>query len=237
MENAAFIIFKNFPDAFLLFGGATLVLYHDSVRHSADLDLLPMTSPQPSRVQIISSLERELTPTAQIMQLGDLRFDTDNSGAPEGRISVTTATGLRLFRVDLTGFGSAIESQIETHHAEAAPGLTAVIRSATKELLLLQKAEAFLQRRYVKARDAYDIHLLKQVGAMLSANLRAHLQDAILANELDSDVISDRIMRIGPELCRLELKPILPPDVYFPLEEVGFGPLRAALKDLYEEWL
>jgi hypothetical protein len=41
MEVAVFAIFRDFPDAFVLFGGATLVLYHDSVRHSADLDLLP----------------------------------------------------------------------------------------------------------------------------------------------------------------------------------------------------
>lgn len=27
MESAAFAIFKDFPDAFVLFGGATLVLY------------------------------------------------------------------------------------------------------------------------------------------------------------------------------------------------------------------
>jgi hypothetical protein len=40
MENAIFAIFRDFPDAFLLFGGATLVLFHESVRHSADLDLL-----------------------------------------------------------------------------------------------------------------------------------------------------------------------------------------------------
>jgi hypothetical protein len=40
MENAVFAIFRDFPDAFLLFGGATLVLFHESVRHSADLDLL-----------------------------------------------------------------------------------------------------------------------------------------------------------------------------------------------------
>ena len=30
MEVAAFAIFRDFPDAFVLFGGATLVLYHDS---------------------------------------------------------------------------------------------------------------------------------------------------------------------------------------------------------------
>jgi len=236
MENAAFTIFTDFPDAFLLFGGATLVLYHDSVRHSADLDLLPITSQWPSRAQIITSLERDLRPIAQIMGIGDLRFDTDNPDAQEGRILVTTADQ-RLFRVDLTRFGSAIESEIEAHSVEGQLGLTAVIKSATKELLLLQKAEAFLLRRNVKARDAYDVHLLKQVGATLNANLRAHLQDALLSNEIDSDAISYRITRIDIDLCRLELKPILPLDVYSPLEDVGFETLRDALKDLYGEWL
>ena len=47
MEAAAFAIFRNFPDAFVLFGGATLILYHDSVRHSADLDLLSRGSQLP----------------------------------------------------------------------------------------------------------------------------------------------------------------------------------------------
>ena len=64
-------------------------------------------------------------------------------------------------------------------------------------------------RRSVKARDAYDIHLLNEIGAVLSLNLRAHLQDTILGNEIASETISDRIDRIGVNLCRLELKPIL----------------------------
>ena len=39
MQLAAGVLFQDFPDSFLLFGGATLLLFHDSVRHSADLDL------------------------------------------------------------------------------------------------------------------------------------------------------------------------------------------------------
>ena len=155
MEQAAFAIFRDFPDAFLVVGGATLVLYHDSVRHSADLDLLSRASPLPSPEEIIACLKRDLAPAAQIMQLGDLRFETKNSDAHEGRIFVTTNSNQRLFRVDLTRFDSAIESEIEAHPVEGESGLSAVIKSATKELLLLQKAEAFLMRRAVKARDAY----------------------------------------------------------------------------------
>jgi hypothetical protein len=49
MENSMFAIFRDFPDAFLLFGGATLGLFHESVRHSADLDLLARGTSLPKR--------------------------------------------------------------------------------------------------------------------------------------------------------------------------------------------
>jgi hypothetical protein len=237
MEHAAVTIFKDFPDAFVLFGGATLVLYHDSVRHSADLDLLSRTAGFPSPEEISASLQRDLTPVGQIMELGELRFQLERSNSREGRIFVSTSAGRRLFRIDLTRLGSAIESEIEDHPIEGESGLSAVIKSATKELLLFQKAEAFLMRRSVKARDAYDINLLNEIGAVLSPNLRAHLQDTILGNEIDSETISDRIDRVGVDLCRLELKPILPANIYSELEEAQFEPLRNALRYLYKEWL
>ncbi len=237
MEHAAVTIFKDFPDAFVLFGGATLVLYHDSVRHSADLDLLSRTAVFPSPEEISASLQRDLIPVGQNMELGELRFQLERSNSREGRIFVSTGAGRRLFRIDLTRLGSAIESEIEDHPIEGESGLSAVIKSATKELLLFQKAEAFLMRRSVKARDAYDINLLNEIGAVLSPNLRAHLQDTILGNEIDSETISDRIDRVGVDLCRLELKPILPANTYSELEEAQFEPLRNALRYLYKEWL
>src|SRR6202451_621274 len=81
MESAAFSIFRDFPDAFVLFGGATLVLYHESVRHSADLDLLYRAATPPSPEEIISSLQRDLTPVAEIMELGRLHFQLDLSNS------------------------------------------------------------------------------------------------------------------------------------------------------------
>ncbi len=237
MEAAAFAIFRDFPEAFVLFGGATLVLFYDSVRHSADLDLLSRGAQVPPRQEIAASLERELMPIGRIMELGALALQIDTSDTRLGRIFVSTDTGQRLFRVDLCRLGSAIESEIEDHRVDGDAGISAVIKSATKELLLLQKAEAFLLRRAVKARDAYDIYLLKGLGTTLSTNLRAHLHDTVLANEIDSSTISSRIDRVDVKLCVLELKQILPPDVYEVLEDAGFEPLRNAVKELYEEWL
>jgi hypothetical protein len=150
---------------------------------------------------------------------------------------VTTSTGQRLFSIDLTRIGSAIASEIEAHEVEGDKGLSAAIRSATKELLLLQKAESFLLRRNVKARDAYDIHYLGQIGATLSPNLQAHLQDSLSGNEIDANTISDRIAGVDAKLCQLELKNYLPAEIYSSLESVNFGPLRDALSNLYREWL
>lgn len=234
MENAAFAIFREFPDAFVLFGGATLVLYHGSARHSADLDLLPRSASGPSPKEVVACLQRDLTPIAEILRFGELEFEILTSDGQEGKISVTARSGQRLFRIDLTRFGSAIASEVEDHPIE---GEDAVIRSASKDLLLLQKAEAFLLRRAVKARDAYDIQLLQGTGAALNPILTAHLEDTVLGNEIDSATITDRIAEIDVGLCRLELKPILPPNIYSALENEGFEPLRDALRGLYKEWL
>ena len=78
MEHAAVSIFRDFPDAFVLFGGATLVLYHDSVRHSADLDLLPRGAELPPHVEIVACLERDLPTIAETIGLGGLEFETEN---------------------------------------------------------------------------------------------------------------------------------------------------------------
>jgi len=139
MENAIFAIFREFPDAFLLFGGATLVLFHESVRHSADLDLLARGTPLPTRDEIINTLKRELSPIAQILQLGELQFGSTGSGTEEGSIFVSSSSGQRLFRVDLTKFGSAIESEIETHRIEAQSGESVEIKSATRNCFFFRR--------------------------------------------------------------------------------------------------
>jgi hypothetical protein len=122
MEHAAFTIFKNFPEAFVLFGGASMVLYHDSVRHSADLDLLHRAVPSPSPEQIVLSLQRDLSPMANIMGLGDLRFAILGANGQDGKISVTAGTGQRLFRVDLTSFGSQSKARFRIIPSKKTPG-------------------------------------------------------------------------------------------------------------------
>jgi hypothetical protein len=168
--------------------------------------------------------------------MGSLAFEFENLADREARIYVNSI-GRRLFRVDLTRLGSAIESEVESHPVDSEGHGSAVIKCVSKDLLLLQKAEAFLLRRSVKTRDAYDVHWLGKRGAKLTPTLRAHLEDSIRMSELDSEAIATRINKVDRKLCLLELKPILPGDVYAALEDSDFEPLRERLKELYEEWL
>jgi hypothetical protein len=48
MREAAIIIFDTFPETLVLVGGANLVLFQESVRHSADLDFFPVSGEMPN---------------------------------------------------------------------------------------------------------------------------------------------------------------------------------------------
>jgi hypothetical protein len=72
MRVAAGVLFRDFPDSFLLFGGATLLLFHNSVRHSADLDLQPRADTLPTSEDLRGSLATGLASAADALNLGPL---------------------------------------------------------------------------------------------------------------------------------------------------------------------
>lgn len=72
---------------------------------------------------------------------------------------------------------------------------------------------------------------------MLDATLKAHLNDLVMWRELDAEQINERIEQITPKLCRAELKPVLPEEVYRSLELKEFESLRAAVRTLFADWL
>jgi hypothetical protein len=103
MRLAAGVLFQDFPDSFLLFGGATLLLFHDSVRHSADLDLLPRAAKLPTSEDLRTSLAAALASAAGALHLGPLQVElsgdkilvkqrTNGPSVPGGRHSVWART-------------------------------------------------------------------------------------------------------------------------------------------------
>src|SRR5947209_1254169 len=71
IEESAIALFTSFPDHFILFGGASLVLFYGSPRVSRDLDLLP-SGPLPKTEDVQAVVRSRIQPLAEIFGLGQL---------------------------------------------------------------------------------------------------------------------------------------------------------------------
>ncbi|HXA77858.1 MAG TPA: nucleotidyl transferase AbiEii/AbiGii toxin family protein [Candidatus Acidoferrales bacterium] len=227
-------MFRRWPESFILHGGANLVLFQESVRHSADLDL-HLRSDLPPAAQVADVLREGLEPLAKLLEQHPLGVNVLRPG--QDLIGVSSPAGGVLFTIDLNRMGSVIQSGIEEQLLE---GLgtrdTANVKFVSRDHLLLQKAEAFLLRRFVKARDAYDIRFLLDSGARLNGHLRDHLADLLLG-DIDREQINERIASVTDDLCRAELKGFLPKARYEALEKEHFQSLKDGLSELFGEWL
>lgn len=231
MRVAAGVLFRDFPDSFLLFGGATLLLFHDSVRHSADLDLQPRAGELPTSEDLRTSLATGLVSAADALTLGPLHIEVSGD-----KILVKQRNNSLLFKVDITRFGSVLESEIEEHAVEIDEDSIANVKAASREFLLLQKAECFLLRKIMKTRDAFDIYGLRQSGVVLNEQLENHLEDTLMGDQIDAEEIAAKIALVDERRCS-ELRALLPSEVFESLAKERFDALREALRDLYRRWL
>jgi Nucleotidyl transferase AbiEii toxin, Type IV TA system len=237
MEEAAIALFAAFPEHFVLFGGATLVLFHNSPRLSKDLDLLARIDSLPSSRELRSALEERVQEVAGIFGIGPVTFESDQNGDQFLRLWIIGSRRQRLFTVDLTRIGGSVLAREIVEETIVFDKGTALIPSVSRNYQLLQKAETFVSRRMAKTRDAFDMRLLLAEGAILDETLKAHLNDLVMWRELDAKQINERIEQITPKLCRAELKSVLPEEVYSNLEVEEFEILRAAVRTLFAEWL
>lgn len=235
IEESAAALFTSFPDHFILFGGATLVLFYESPRLSRDLDLLasPLKVPKPEEIQ--ATVRSSIQPIAETLGLGQLEFRKDVDG-PDFIKQWVLANQKPLFSIDLTRIGgNVLEGQIVKKAIASTPEKTVLAPSAN--YLLFQKCETFLARRHVKARDAFDIHLLLTRGASLDRNLKAHLEDFVLMREIDRESVESRIQDINPKLCTVELRAVLPPAIFEELAKKEFQPIYHSLRVVFSQWL
>jgi len=235
IEESAAALFNSFPDRFILFGGASLVLFHESPRLSRDLDLLafPTQLPQQEEIQVV--VHSSIQPIAETLGLGKIEFRKDIENADFVKQWVL-ANQKPLFSIDLTRIGgNVLEKQIVKKVIANTPEKTVVTPNAN--YLLFQKCETFLGRRHVKARDAFDIHLLLTRGAQLDKNLQAHLEDFIAMKEIDQEFIETRIGSINAKLCTVELRPVLPQAVFEELAASDFETIHRSLRIVFSHWL
>jgi hypothetical protein len=238
IREAAVLLFAAFPDSFVLYGGANLILFHESMRTSRDLDLLTHGAALPNAGDISKVLSEGLQELGKLLGFAPLKVDVNIAKPVFLKLQIVGSDGRSLFTVDLGGLGTVLKSGIEEHHMEAlALDARATVKSVSRDHLLLQKAEAFVFRSAVKARDAYDIRLLLDAGARLSGTLEAHLADALAMREVGPEQLAFRFAQLTPSFFRAQLADVLPAAEYKSLEHAGFEPLKTALEKLFQKWL
>jgi hypothetical protein len=130
---------------------------------------------------------------AQALGLAPLAITTIADSECILKIKVESKDQRTLFTIDVSRSSAVIKSELVEQ-----PILTddAIVKYPTRNLLLLHKAEAFLGRKNVKCRDAFDIKVLKDSGAQLDGNLKFHLEDGVVSDRLeDPDFITNELPR------------------------------------------
>lgn len=237
LEEALQVLLSTFPDTFIFIGGASLVLFYGSPRHSGDLDLLVIADTPPSADELRRLLEQPLRVAGETLGFSELTIEPARTAGEFLKLAVKAGEQV-LFTIDLTKISAVIKSELVTFPIPSDSKEQVTVPVPSRALHLLFKAEAFLKRPFLKTRDAFDIKLLCDSGATLDDNLKAHLADGPAADRLeDPDFIAERISRVNSKTCKPELQPYLPKELYDELEKADFEPLRQALRELFADWL
>jgi hypothetical protein len=228
-------LFKAFPDRFVLFGGASLLLFYESPRLSRDLDLMACGGEVPPFGEVKAVVLSSIQPIAETLGMGTLELQKYAEG-PDFAKHWVLANQKPLFSIDFARIGGGVlETQIVKKNIADSPEKT--VSTPNENYLLFLKLETFLNRRSVKARDAFDIQLLLSRGAEIDTRLEAHLEDSMRMKEIDEEEIENRIRNITNKLCIAELRTVLPPGVFEGLAEEEFEAIRRSLRQVFANWL
>jgi hypothetical protein len=63
------------------------------------------------------------------------------------------------------------------------------------------------------------------------------LEDFIQMRELDAELIRVRINSVDSKLCTVELRPVLPNELFTELAKEDFKRLRRSLESVYSGWI
>jgi hypothetical protein len=210
------------------------LLFHDSLRHSADLELLGRAEERPTAADLCASLATGLASAAEALELGPLRVEASGD-----HVLVKKRDSSLLFKVDITRLGSVLESEVEEHAVEIDEDNVATVKAASRDFLLLQKAECFLLAANHESAWCLwhlSVERLRQVGVVLNEHLENHLHDTLMNRELEAEDISRRIAQVDEKRCLSDLRSLLPPELFDALAREQFRPLRNALHELYRRW-
>jgi|SRR5438045_8948248 len=139
MEEVAIALFAALPEHFVLFGGATLVFFHNSPRLSKDLDLLARVDSLPSSGELQSAIEERVQEVTTIFGIGPVTFEPEQYGEQFLRLWIIGSRSQRLFTVDLTRIGGSVLAQEIVEETIVLDGSAALIPSVFHEISTVAK--------------------------------------------------------------------------------------------------
>ena len=113
LEETLQILLSSFPDTFIFFGGASLVLFYGSPRHSGDLDLLVSAETPPGADELQRSLEQPLRAAGGTLGFSELTIEPARAAGEFLKLAVKAGEQV-LFTIDVTKISTVIRSQLVT---------------------------------------------------------------------------------------------------------------------------
>ncbi len=214
-------------------GGTCLRLVYEGARYSEDIDF-------------VTSLEgRELRPLFQKMERGLRRLGSLLEGEVKARVQkespelVRWQVRCRAAEVPSTfvnvefGFYPAYTVRVAALHIPPSmPGLPLVlVRVEEPEEIMADKVAAIAGRPYVKGRDIFDLWLLQERGIELD---RVLVEKKFADYTVPLDGLRRNLLRITPEVVRLELERFLPRRYRLQLQGEALESLVTDVKMLLE---
>jgi hypothetical protein len=110
LEEARQILLSSFPDTFIFFGGASLVLFYGSPRHSGDLDLLVIAEKPPNADELQRALQQPFRAATETLGFSQMTIEPVRSIGEFLKLAVKGEQVL--FTIDLTMISAVIRSEL-----------------------------------------------------------------------------------------------------------------------------
>lgn len=195
--------FRAFPRLAIFVGGNVLHLIYGSPRYSRDVDLFPYRElGEAELAKIAEWLERKLPPLAALLrQPINCRVRTLDPPTIDIQLA-----GRRQVALEFSRIAGAV-GRTETRFLRSESLASELVICPVLDELLFLKLKALLQRKFLKARDVFDLWYLLNLDAKLDEKEFEHW---LSLEEIESRELRGRLDRISPRRLEDDLAPLLP---------------------------
>ena len=219
--------FRAFPDLAIFIGGNVLHLLYDSPRYSRDVDFFPLRKLHSADLAKISaSLERRLLPLAALLrQPIDCRVRSPEPATIDIRLASRRMVVLEFSRI------AGAVGRTETKLLRSESLASEVVVCPVLDELLFLKIKTLLKRKFLKARDVFDLWYLLNLEARLD---KREFEHWLALEEIEDQDIQRRLKLISPSRLEADLAPLLPTPWLRKFRNDNYASLLRTVRSLLE---